>query len=692
MPAAVGTPARLASRARQRRADLDAGVARTVAAVRQEAAEIEAYQLAPGRATRRHYVCMTWTKGLAPWGVPTLGKTRQRSSTVQPVRWRRHQSRCGSRRLERSRTGSRSHDARRVRLQRARQPRAAIGTHGCATGSLAPARRWTIWSRQSAWVPTLAHARVVGPAHLRAPGIAAEVTPLTLLHAAGSACTSIREAPGGQATCRTSSWCTSGSSPTTGRDVEAALRAPVADPLWMLGRQWQFGEHRGEDASSPVEMRCDTSTVALRSLDRHSAGPDSPVFAIGSVVRSGGSADRSRSRELVDDGAANSTRRKRPPRGSMRSASTRRIGSRCVFRAAAALRRAFRRDRRAAPSIRPVFSPAMRSGRSADDAARSLANRSPRLRGGHWRRRRAVCASRVTTAARSTGGPAMRQRARHAETGHAFGSAEPVALSRVRRCRAIGRLKTTGAIRRAFRPTRRIGHGAVGRCRWRARAATGSPLRCRPAAPASASIVTLHGARKCAIRSTNGGHSRFRPDSVKTRRWWPNRCGRSSAHAGCRPERSCCGRPQWRRSPRRHGRKCCWAWMKMRICVGRSRPASTGSPTTRASADRRRRSRLGVCAGAELGIPPHGHPYRIEAGWTGRTPLRARPGRRSVGPCAAPPAWPAHDAAAQSIVDAGHELRPSAVPSVGVRLVRRWRLARAPTAGRCCGCRPNACR
>ena len=33
-----------------------------------------------------------------------------------------------------------------------------------------------------------------------------------------------------------------------------ALAAPVHDPLWMLGRQWQFGEFEGEDAGTPVAV------------------------------------------------------------------------------------------------------------------------------------------------------------------------------------------------------------------------------------------------------------------------------------------------------------------------------------------------------------------------------------------------------------------------------------------------------
>jgi len=38
-------------------------------------------------------------------------------------------------------------------------------------------------------------------------------------------------------------------------DLEPGLQAPVADPLWLLARQWQVGEFSGEDASSPVEVR-----------------------------------------------------------------------------------------------------------------------------------------------------------------------------------------------------------------------------------------------------------------------------------------------------------------------------------------------------------------------------------------------------------------------------------------------------
>lgn len=38
-------------------------------------------------------------------------------------------------------------------------------------------------------------------------------------------------------------------------DMETSLQARIYDPLWMLARQWQFGEFQGEDNGSPVIAR-----------------------------------------------------------------------------------------------------------------------------------------------------------------------------------------------------------------------------------------------------------------------------------------------------------------------------------------------------------------------------------------------------------------------------------------------------
>lgn len=39
------------------------------------------------------------------------------------------------------------------------------------------------------------------------------------------------------------------------KDFTRSMRAEIRDPLWILTRQWQFGEFQGEDAASPVTAR-----------------------------------------------------------------------------------------------------------------------------------------------------------------------------------------------------------------------------------------------------------------------------------------------------------------------------------------------------------------------------------------------------------------------------------------------------
>lgn len=47
-------------------------------------------------------------------------------------------------------------------------------------------------------------------------------------------------------------------------DLDEGFRAPVADPVWFLSRQWQLGEHQGEDASSPVVVTTQITHEPLR--------------------------------------------------------------------------------------------------------------------------------------------------------------------------------------------------------------------------------------------------------------------------------------------------------------------------------------------------------------------------------------------------------------------------------------------
>ncbi len=59
--------------------------------------------------------------------------------------------------------------------------------------------------------------------------------------------------------------------PTT-INLKAGLQAALADPLWMLARQWQFNEFQGEDAGTPIKL---SFAVQGKRVDRFRAGNDS---------------------------------------------------------------------------------------------------------------------------------------------------------------------------------------------------------------------------------------------------------------------------------------------------------------------------------------------------------------------------------------------------------------------------------
>ena len=62
----------------------------------------------------------------------------------------------------------------------------------------------------------------------------------------------------------------------TSGDLAPGAQALVADPLWMIGRQWQFDELRGEDAGTPV-----TATVRGESVPFDRFLPGQPATAQG---------------------------------------------------------------------------------------------------------------------------------------------------------------------------------------------------------------------------------------------------------------------------------------------------------------------------------------------------------------------------------------------------------------------------
>jgi len=50
---------------------------------------------------------------------------------------------------------------------------------------------------------------------------------------------------------------------TTNSDLQDGLQARIHDPLWMLARQWQFGEFKGEDAGSTASAQVVADTTLL---------------------------------------------------------------------------------------------------------------------------------------------------------------------------------------------------------------------------------------------------------------------------------------------------------------------------------------------------------------------------------------------------------------------------------------------
>jgi hypothetical protein len=90
-----------------------------------------------------------------------------------------------------------------------------------------------------------------------------------------------------------------------GNNLDDGFQARVHDPLWLLARQWQFGEFLGEDAGSAARVRIDSEQLPLT---RYRAGSgqatgytatDTPLEAL--VEREALGAVATRSLQLVAD-------------------------------------------------------------------------------------------------------------------------------------------------------------------------------------------------------------------------------------------------------------------------------------------------------------------------------------------------------------------------------------------------------
>jgi hypothetical protein len=55
-------------------------------------------------------------------------------------------------------------------------------------------------------------------------------------------------------------------------DLTAGLQTLLGDPLWLIGRQWQFGELQGEDAGTPISAIAEIEQAPLSRLRRGSSG------------------------------------------------------------------------------------------------------------------------------------------------------------------------------------------------------------------------------------------------------------------------------------------------------------------------------------------------------------------------------------------------------------------------------------
>ena len=53
-------------------------------------------------------------------------------------------------------------------------------------------------------------------------------------------------------------------------EMQDSLQARIHDPLWLLARQWQFGEFKGDDAGSPAAAQL---TVKSAPISRFHPGP-----------------------------------------------------------------------------------------------------------------------------------------------------------------------------------------------------------------------------------------------------------------------------------------------------------------------------------------------------------------------------------------------------------------------------------
>jgi hypothetical protein len=64
-----------------------------------------------------------------------------------------------------------------------------------------------------------------------------------------------------------------------GADLLPALEARIHDPAWLLGRQWQLAEFRGQDAAFPIQMSYDVTSQPLTGYQPGGTADPFPIEA-----------------------------------------------------------------------------------------------------------------------------------------------------------------------------------------------------------------------------------------------------------------------------------------------------------------------------------------------------------------------------------------------------------------------------
>ncbi len=68
-------------------------------------------------------------------------------------------------------------------------------------------------------------------------------------------------------------------------NFETGFAAEVHDPVWFLCRQWQMGEHQGENASTPIALRYEISLTPIQPF-QNNADYDPTVMPAEAIVES----------------------------------------------------------------------------------------------------------------------------------------------------------------------------------------------------------------------------------------------------------------------------------------------------------------------------------------------------------------------------------------------------------------------